>query len=64
VDIALRNLLVRGKDSDVLAHELTPLQKISDNYPKFLLTLDEAFGTADYEGIKKVNVIDWLLEGS
>ena len=114
VDIALRNLLVRGKDSDVghllenivflelrrrgydvyvgqfdgyevdfvainhnevvyyqvaattldenvLKRELTSLQKITDNYPKYLLTLDEAFGNMDYDGIKKINAIDWLL---
>ena len=24
-------------------------------------TLDEAFGTADYEGIKKIIVLEWLL---
>ncbi|MGI5857621.1 MAG: ATP-binding protein [Candidatus Merdivicinus sp.] len=117
VDVALRNILVRGKDSDVghilenivylellrrgyavyvgqlddgsevdfvaigtddvlyyqvaattleeatLKRELAPFRKISDNYPKYLLTLDEAFGTADYEGIKKQNILDWLLEG-
>lgn len=49
-------------DESVLARELAPLQKIPDNYPKFLLTLDDVFATADYEGIKKVNVLDWLLE--
>ena len=37
------------------------LQKIADNYPKYLLTLDEVFGTADYDGIQKRNVLDWLL---
>ncbi|MDR2713869.1 MAG: ATP-binding protein [Clostridiales bacterium] len=115
VDIALRNLLVRGKDSDIghilenivflelkrrgydvyvgqlddtevdfiamnpdgilyyqvsataleesiLNRELTPLRKISDNYPKYLLTLDEIFKTADYDGIKKINILDWLLD--
>lgn len=114
-DVALRNILVRGKDSDVghilenivylellrrgyevyvgqldeggevdfvaigtdgiayyqvsattleegtLKRELTPLRKIADNYPKYLLTLDEVFGTLDYEGIQKRNVLDWLL---
>ncbi len=114
-DVALRNILVRGKDSDVghvlenivflellrrgyqvyvgqlddggevdfvaigtegvayyqvsattleedtLKRELAPFRKIADNYPKYLLTLDEAFGTADYDGIQKRNVLDWLL---
>ena len=115
VDIGLRNVLVRGKDSDIghilenivylellrrgfqvrvgqmndgevdfvamnseetvyyqvaattleestLERELAPLRKIQDNYPKYLLTLDELFGNADYEGIKKRNVLEWLLK--
>jgi hypothetical protein len=116
VDVTLRNILVRGRDSDIghilenivylellrrgyevyvgqlaggseidfvasdaqgivyyqvaattleeetLKRELAPLRKIEDNYPKYLLTLDEVFGNGDYEGIKKKNVLDWLLE--
>lgn len=50
-------------DENILSRELKSLRKIPDNYPKYLLTLDEVFGTADYDGIKKVNVIDWLIEG-
>lgn len=49
-------------DDSVLKRELTSLRKISDNYPKYLLTLNEVFGAADYEGIKKLNLIDWLLK--
>lgn len=49
-------------DENVLQRELVPLQKVRDNYPKYLLTLDEAFGTADYGGIKKLNVLEWLLD--
>lgn len=49
-------------DEDVLRRELAPLQRISDNYPKFLLTLDDVFATADYDGIQKRNALDWLLE--
>lgn len=29
---------------------------------KYLLAFDEIFGTADYNGIKKLNVLDWLLK--
>ena len=47
-------------DENVLKRELASLRKISDNHPKYLLTLDDIFGTANYDGIKKVNVIDWL----
>ena len=46
-------------DESVKERELAPFRKVSDNYPKYLLTLD--FITGDYEGIKQVNLIDWLL---
>ena len=46
-------------DEKVRERELSPLMKVSDNYPKYLLTLD--FISGDYEGIKQVNLIDWLL---
>jgi len=46
-------------DEKVQEREIDPLKKVSDNYPKYLLTLD--FFTGDYEGIKQVNLIDWLL---
>lgn len=48
-------------DENVLQRELAPLRKVRDNYPKYLLTLDEVFKTADYDGIKKLNVLEWLL---
>ena len=48
-------------DENVLDRELSPLRKISDNYPKYLLTLDEVFAEVDYKGIRKINAIDWLL---
>lgn len=47
---------------NVLQRELAPLLKISDNYPKYLLTLDEVFGEMNYDGIQKVNVLKWLLD--
>lgn len=47
---------------EVLVRELAPLQKISDNFPKYLITLDELFGEMDYEGIQKVNALKWLLQ--
>lgn len=40
--------------------ELAPLQKISDNYEKIVLSMD--CGTVSYEGIKQINLIDWLLQ--
>ena len=46
-------------DSEVLQRELRPLEAIRDHYPKFILTRD--YGTADYNGIKKLNALEWLL---
>lgn len=48
-------------DEKVLQRELEPLRKINDNYPKYLLTLDELFDEADYSGIQKINALKWLL---
>lgn len=48
-------------DENVLKRELMPLRQIPDNYPKYLLTLDETFGEMDYDGIKKLNVLKWLV---
>ena len=42
------------------ARELEPLRKISDNYPKTVLTMDRSFLTNE-DGIEIVNLIDWLL---
>jgi len=49
-------------DETTLGRELEPLQKIPDNYPKFLLTLDEIGAGSNYDGIKQINLIDWLLD--
>ena len=48
------------RDENTLKRELAPLQKIADHYPKFILTLDED-PEADYEGIRCVNALGWLL---
>ncbi|MBO5478252.1 MAG: ATP-binding protein [Clostridia bacterium] len=45
----------------VLERELAPLKKISDNYPKYILTLDDDLDV-DFDGIKKINVLDWLIK--
>lgn len=48
------------RDEKVLERELKSLQKTGDHYPKILLTLDMDL-EADYDGITKINVVDWLL---
>lgn len=49
-------------DEDTLKRELASLDKISDHFPKILLTLDEVGARTNYNGIKQLNVLDWLLE--
>ncbi len=46
--------------TDILERELAPLEAIEDNYPKFLLTMD--FGSGENNGIKRMNVLEWLLD--
>ena len=49
-------------NEDTLARELEPLKKIGDNYPKYLLTLDEVFADVNYDGVQKCNLLKWLLQ--
>ncbi len=49
------------REEVTLERELKPLQKTGDFYPKYLLTMDRDL-EADYNGIRKINIIDWLLE--
>lgn len=46
---------------ETFEREMRPLRGIQDNYEKIVLTLDR-FSPGNYEGIKVVNVVDWLLE--
>ncbi|MBR4743853.1 MAG: ATP-binding protein [Oscillospiraceae bacterium] len=48
------------RDESTLSRELASLQRISDNYPKTILTLDED-PEADYEGIRRINALEWLI---
>lgn len=49
-------------DEKTLKRELEPLEKIRDHYPKILLTLDEIGKGMNYNGIRQINLLDWLLE--
>ena len=46
---------------ETFEREMRPLRSIHDNYEKIVLTLDR-FSTGNYDGIKVVNVVDWLLD--
>jgi predicted AAA+ superfamily ATPase len=46
-------------DENTLKRELAPLEEINDNRPKFILTRDN--DNNDYEGIRHINALSWLL---
>lgn len=48
------------RDESTLKRELAPLQSINNHYPKLILTLDDD-PEADYEGIRRVNALNWLM---
>ncbi len=47
-------------EPETLQRELAPFKKINDNYPKYILSMD--FGQGESNGIKRLNVLDWLLD--
>ena len=49
------------RDEKTLERELSALKAINDHYPKYILTMD-IDPEVDYDGIRKMNVIDWLLK--
>lgn len=47
---------------EVRARELAPLRNIRDNYEKIVLSMETGLDTS-YDGIKSLNLINWLLDG-
>lgn len=58
-DIEYYQVAWQMTDEKTVAREFGALEKISDNYPKFLLTTDGF--TQNRGGLKHLNVFDWLL---
>ena len=48
------------QDESTLTRELLPLDNINDHNPKYLLTMDFTPYTS-HNGIKQINVLEWLL---
>lgn len=48
---------------DVRDRELRPLHAIHDHYEKIVLSMDRSFINSE-DGIKLINLIDWLLENN
>ena len=49
------------RDHSTRERELSSLRSINDHYPKLLLTLDDD-PVEDYDGITKLNALDWLVD--
>jgi predicted AAA+ superfamily ATPase len=47
-------------ETQTLTRELRPLKSITDNHKKLLLTMDDII--SNYDGIQKLNIINWLLK--
>lgn len=45
---------------EIRNREITPLENVRDNYEKIILTMDKIFVNTDINGIKILNIIDWL----
>ena len=52
---------VNDADGKTLKRELEPLDAIKDHNPKYLLTMDPV-PFVSHNGIKQINVLDWLLK--
>ena len=45
---------------ETIEREFKPLKNINDNYPKYVITMDEA--DMSHDGIEHLNLIDFLLD--
>lgn len=59
-DIVYYQVAATVRDEATLKRELSSLQQINDQYPKYILTLDED-PEADYDGIKRINALKWQM---
>lgn len=47
-------------DADKLNQELSSFKTLTDNYPRYILTMDEVFAP-DHNGVRTLNIVDFLL---
>lgn len=59
-NIAYYQVAATVRDESTLKRELASLQQINDQYPKYILTLDDD-PIADYDGIKRINALKWMM---
>lgn len=59
-NIAYYQVAATVREESTLKRELASLQQINDQYPKYILTLDDD-PVADYDGIKRINALKWMM---
>lgn len=60
-DVTYYQVALTVREESTLNRELDALDAIKDHHPKILLTRDDD-PPADYNGIKRLNVLDWLAK--
>lgn len=58
-DLIYIQVALSVRNEETLERELKPLQNISDHFRKYIITLD--YDTNNYNGIKQISAIDFLL---
>ena len=49
-------------NEEVLKREVKSLKMINDNYPKYIISLDKVGVNSNIDGIKHINLINWLIK--
>ena len=49
------------ESQQTIEREFSVLKSINDNYPKYVISMDDIFGR-DVEGIQRINLVDFLLD--
>lgn len=49
-------------NEEVLKREVKSLKMINDNYSKYIISLDKVGVNSNIDGIKHINLIDWLIK--
>ena len=47
-------------EQSTIEREFAPLKEISDNYPKYVVTMDKTWSNTE-DGIQHMNMIDFLM---
>lgn len=52
-------MVVTVLDTNTVSRELIPLKKVADNYPKYIVTMDEI--PMGEDGIRQINIVGFLI---